>query len=173
MTTIQQLTIQDLDLIDNFFQEELKSVPKEMFSSLGRVLIEKSLNTPFSYGIWLDNQLIAVSIAYIPGMGLNNYGHDLDYSEAQLEKVVQVIGIIVNPNYYQKGLGYTLLCQNCAAIFKTTFDIVLMTIHPDNIGSIKTAEKTGFVAKKQVLKYGNCPRVIFENLKRNDIFNDE
>jgi hypothetical protein len=165
MTTIQQLTIQDLDLVDDFIQAELKSIPKEMFSSLGRTLIEKSLNTPFSYAIWDDNQLIAVSVAYIPGMALNNYGHDLDFSETQLGKVVQLIGTIVKPTAYQKGLGYALFCQNCAAIFKTDFDIVLMTVHPDNIGCIKMAEKTGFVAKKQVLKYGGHPRVIFEKVK--------
>jgi uncharacterized protein YecE (DUF72 family) len=98
MLAIKQLTNQDLDLVDDFVQQQLKAIPKELFSTLDRLLIAKALNSNFCYAAWADNQLIAVSLAYIPGIGQNNYGHDLGYSEAQLSKVAQLIGTIVMPN---------------------------------------------------------------------------
>ncbi|MEN9610376.1 MAG: hypothetical protein RLZZ628_1190 [Bacteroidota bacterium] len=162
MLHIKNLTQVDLDVVETFFAEGLKNVPKAYFSSLDRPLIDKALQTPFSYAAFEEDKLIGVTLATIPGITPNNYGYDLDYSKEQLQQVTQLIAGLVVPTAKAKGVGTQLIAENCAAICRAGFQIILGTIHPENTASIKMVLKNGLVPKKQVLKYGGLPRIIFE-----------
>jgi ribosomal protein S18 acetylase RimI-like enzyme len=167
MLEIRKLIILDADNVEAFAKWVLESVPAAFFSALGRPLIEKSLNdkTGFSYGMFDGDTMIAISLVYVPGSGPSNYGYDLGYSEDEMNQVAQLVGTIVSPEGRQGGIGHKLFAKNFEAIFEANYSIILVTTHPDNIGSWKLLTKNGFEAKKNVLKYGGLPRIIWEKRK--------
>jgi ribosomal protein S18 acetylase RimI-like enzyme len=171
MLEIRKLGMADADSVEIFAKWTLKSVSEAFFSALDRPLIEKTLNNKmtFSYGMFDGNILVAISLAHAPGIGSNNYGYDLGYSDAEMSQVGQLIATIVNPTYRQGGIGSQLIFKNCEAIFEANYPIILSTVHPENLGSIKMLMKNGFVVKKQLLKYGGFPRLIVEKRKLDGI----
>jgi len=56
-----------------------------------------------------------------------------------------IIGVTLDPNYRGRGLGSKIIRLGCNEFWKDNENAILAYIKKDNIGSVKSFEKAGFI----------------------------
>ncbi|MGL4741645.1 MAG: GNAT family N-acetyltransferase [Sarcina sp.] len=109
-----------------------------------------------------ENQLIAFGLYLHEGLLETNYGYDLDYSVEEIEKTGQIEITIVHPDFRGNRLQ-KILCDKMIEVAKKNGDYtVAATVSPENLHSLNTFLKLGFIINKEKLKYGGVLRCILE-----------
>lgn len=109
-----------------------------------------------------ENRLIAFGLYLNEGLLESNYGYDLDYPKAKIEKTGQIEITIVHPDFRGNRLQ-KILCEKMIEVARENDDyVVAATVSPENIHSLNTFLKLGFVVNKEKLKYGGVLRCILE-----------
>ena len=161
---IRKLIDPDFNLVNEFIETQILTIPKDFFFPPSTTIIKKSLNNDsgISHGAFDNDKLIGIRLTYKPGLDTENHGYDLNYDDRQLNQVAQFHGTLILDNKRYKGIGNRLVSENVSSIFNGFANIILATVNPDNETSIRMLEKNGFDRKVRTLKYINLPRLIFE-----------
>lgn len=96
-----------------------------------------------------------------PGIDAHNLGTYLSMSDAQLAKVAHMDSVVILPKYRGNGLQHKLM-ETAERIIKkeTDYRILLATVHPENVYSLRNATDRGFRAAKEVTAYGTYQRYV-------------
>lgn len=113
------------------------------------------------YGVFDRDKLIAYSSIGFPGKEETNLGWDLGWPQECTLRCATLDTIVVDKDYRGMGLQRTLI-QLCVKHVKQIMPdcIVLTTICPDNIYSLRNAQAEGFEVLMRKLKYGGVDRYI-------------
>lgn len=113
------------------------------------------------YGIFDNEKLVAYGSLGFPGKKVDNLGRDLDWPEEKVLRCATLDTIVVDSDYRGLGLQRKLinLCVEHARQTKPDC-IVLTTICPDNIYSLRNALAEGFEILKRKIKYTGVDRYI-------------
>ena len=98
------------------------------------------------------------------GLDPVNYGYDLDFTEEELLRAVQMDTAAVHPDYRGHGLQRMLMGAAEEEIRKQPGRILLSTVHPDNVYSLNNMQKLGYGIGKKVEKYGSVRYVMRKDL---------
>ena len=98
------------------------------------------------------------------GLDTTNYGYDLDFSEEELLRAVQMDTAAVHPAYRGHGLQRKLMEAAEEEIRKEPNRILLCTVHPDNVYSLNNVQKLGYAIEKKVEKYASVRYVLRKDL---------
>lgn len=159
---IRHLTVNDEEQVKFFLVSQNSSIPHGFFYEPNDSIISKCLNseTGISLGAFLNNKLVAIRLTYIPKLDKENHGYSLNFTENELLQVAQFHGTVVLNDIRLKGLGETLVRINAVEILSKGYKYVLVTVHPENIQSIKMFIKNRFKIVAFKNKYNNLPRYI-------------
>ena len=117
--------------------------------------------------LWLaedEGRLAAIFDYIIPGLNSYNYGYDLNFSEEDLLRVVQMDTAAVDPAYRGLKLQKTLMQRAEQEIRQVPGRILLSTIHPDNSYSLNNLLAQSYSIEKKVAKYGSVRYVLRKDL---------
>lgn len=100
-----------------------------------------------------------------PGLEPYNYGYDLGFNQEELLSVVNMDSAAVHPDY--RGLGLQRKLIQCAEtqLCREGGHILLCTVHPENLYSLRNAQALGYEIMKKLEKYGSV-----RYLLRKDLF---
>lgn len=168
---IRSCTMQDLDAV----MELQKRVDDgmnvhEWFVSTPREENAQFLSSPNAIiGIFDDEKLIAYGSVGFSGKEEDNLGWDLDWPEKKVLHCATLDTIVVDSAYRGLGLQRTLieLCVEHARKIMPNC-IILTTICPDNIYSLRNATASGFEILIRKQKYGGVDRYIL-GLSNNEV----
>lgn len=160
---IRSCTIQDLDAV----MELQKRVDDgmnihEWFISTPREENARFLAAPNAIiGIFDNEKLIAYGSVGFSGKADENLGWDLDWQEEKVLRCATLDTIVVDSAYRGLGLQRKLieLCVNHARNILSDC-IILTTICPDNIYSLRNALSSEFEILTRKQKYGGVDRYI-------------
>ena len=111
----------------------------------------------------MDENRMAGALSILrPGPAEYNYGFDLDFSEAELHRVIQLDTVAVRPEYRGRGLQRILVAAAEKAQPKGS--IFLCTVHPDNRYSLSNFLASGYHIAKTLPKYGSVRCILRKDL---------
>lgn len=90
-----------------------------------------------------------------PGLEEYNYGYDLDFSEEELMRVINMDSAAVRPDYRGQGLQRKLIQCAEEQLSREGKRILLCTVHPDNRFSLQNVLAQGYTIQKKLPKYGS------------------
>lgn len=113
----------------------------------------------------MDGDRMAAVFDFLrPGLAEYNYGYDLDFTETELMRVVQMDTAAVHPDYRGFGLQRKLMETAQLEIANEPGRILLCTIHPDNCYSMNNVWKQGYTVQKKLPKYGSVRCIMRKDL---------
>ena len=95
----------------------------------------------------------------IPGLGEDNLGYDLDFTEQQLMDTAIMESAAVLPEYQGRGIMGAMFKQ-AVEMTEREYTYLLGTVHPDNTPSRRNFEKLGFHCLLIKEKYGGKLRCV-------------
>ena len=170
--TFRNCTMQDLDAV----MELQKQVDDDMNNHNWFVSTSREENTIFLtapntiIGFFDGEKLIAYGSIGFPGKDTANLGWDLGWTEEKALRCATLDTIVVDANYRGLGLQRKLidLCVKYARNIMSDC-IVLTTICPDNIYSLRNGLAQGFEILMRKQKYGGVDRYILGLLPSKQI----
>ena len=118
--------------------------------------------------LWLamdQDRVAAVFSVLHPGLEPYNYGYDLELPESDLLRVVHMDTSAVHKDYRGLGLQRGMVQTAEKELAAEGGKILLCTVHPDNLYSLKNMRQQGYEIQKRIEKYGSVRFVL-----RKDIF---
>lgn len=104
----------------------------------------------------MDGARMAAALDILrPGLAEYNYGYDLEYSEQDLLRVVNMDSAAVHPDYRGLGLQRKLIETAEEQLQQEGSRILLCTVHPDNRFSLQNVLHQGYTIQKKLDKYGS------------------
>ncbi len=137
---------------------------KTLFAQSSDFCISESLKNGFGFGVWQENKLVACIICRCQD---GEYAELLQYSGQQKEKTVELEDVFVNQQHRGQGLQKYLIQQAETYARKIDKSIILATVSPQNLFSIRNFENMGYDVVKSCMIYENLERYILQ--KRLDI----
>ena len=107
-----------------------------------------------------DGRMAAFLTIRIPGLAEDNCGYSLSYPENDLLRVAHMDTCVVHPDYRGNRLESRLIAEAEKRLKESGHTILLGTVHPDNVASVKSFLKNGFHIEKTLKKYGGKLRHI-------------
>ena len=95
-----------------------------------------------------------------PGLGPENLGRDLGFSDEDLLKSAHMETVVIAPEYRGHHLQARLMSKAEEDLKATGYKHLLCTIHPENPYSLNNVLSLGYKVEKLVEKYGGLPRNI-------------
>lgn len=95
-----------------------------------------------------------------PGLGPENLGRDLGFSDEDLIKSAHMETVVIAPKYRGHHLQARLMAKAEEDLKAAGYKHLLCTIHPENPYSLNNALSLGYKVEKLVEKYGGLPRNI-------------
>ena len=114
----------------------------------------------------IDDKVAAFLIVRSPELSQDNLGYYFEnVCENKLKNIRHMESVVVDANYRGRGLHRKLL-QKAESIEKTQKTTVLMaTVHPDNVYSLRNFEREGYKCLLETEKYGGLRRkVMFKTI---------
>ena len=139
---IRQLSMSDHSTIDKY-ERNMPYLPSVCFASEPQDVV-KCLQSDCSYGLWINGELVAYSLAYFT-----------EYGTAYIDKC------FVNQNYRGNGFQYILINANLAELVSNGVQEVFAMTSPSNEASLKSFTNAGFVFKRDT-KYKGQQRIILK-----------
>lgn len=160
---IRPCTLEDLDdLMD--LQKKISDgmEQKEWFVETSRIENEKFFRTPNRvFGVYAEKRMVAYgSIGFFED-DEENYGWEFGWSEEKVRTCANLDTIVVDPDFRGRGLQRLLIekCVEYADKVKLG-GMILTTICPANIYSLRNAQKEGFEILLHKEMYGGNDRYI-------------
>lgn len=113
----------------------------------------------------MDGQTLAAAFSLlIPGLESLNYGYDLNFSDAELLKTVNMDTVVVHPDYRGRGLQQRLMLEGESWAKKRGYQTLMCTVHPDNCFSLNNMLQLGYTIQLKIPKYGSVRYVLMKNI---------
>ncbi len=165
---IRKGTVEDIENVIQLFQiirEEMEH--KEWFYlDPPEDIREMMKNGTMQLWVAMDRErIIGAFDLLIPGMEPYNYGYDLNFSQDELRKAVNMDTAAVHPDYRGMGLQRKLVRMGETSLAGTGHRILLCTVHPENRFSLQNVLKQGYEIQKETAMYGSVRYIL-----RKDIF---
>ena len=100
-----------------------------------------------------------------PGLDDYNYGYDLNFTQEQLLRVINMDSAAVLPEYRGLGLQRKLIAMGEEQLRREGEHILLCTVHPDNRFSLDNVLKQGYQIQRKLDKYGSVRYLLRKDLK--------
>lgn len=94
----------------------------------------------------------------LPGLGENNLGYDIGFTEEQLLATAVMDSAAILPQYRGHHLQYRLMQTAEAELRKRGYRYLTSTVHPGNHSSHNTLTRQGYRVVAQKEKYGGLLR---------------
>lgn len=167
MYTIKHAAAQDVDNIMSMIDLAISLLPeRSWFVEDTREFFASHIKEKgFTLKAIKDGEMAAFLTIRFPHLEEDNYGYSLDFNEAKLMRVAHIESAVVHPDHRGNHLEYCLM-KEAEEILKTTpYNILLGTVHPDNMASVKSFLNNGYHVAKTLKKYGGLMR----HIMRKDI----
>ena len=126
---------------------------------------EMMANGSMKLWVAMDGERLAGAFdILIPGLGEYNYGYDLDFTEEELLRVVNMDSAAVHPDYRGMGLQKRLMQEAEKYIRAAGGQILLCTVHPDNLYSLNNVLNQGYVIMMKKEKYGSVRYILRKDI---------
>lgn len=113
----------------------------------------------------MDGDHIAAAFdILLPGLESYNYGYDLDFSEEELLRVVNMDTIAVRASYRGMGLQKRLVQEAECAVGQKGSRILLCTVHPENRFSLNNFLEQGYSIVRELPKYNSVRYVLRKDI---------
>lgn len=156
--TIRKGTIADTEAFTRFLDEVREGMEHKEWFYLDppEFVREQMENGTMQLWVACDGGRMAAAFDLIvPGLERYNYGYDLDLSEEDLMRVINMDSAAVHPDYRGMGLQGKLIRKAEMEIAAAGHRILLCTVHPENRFSLNNVLKQGYVIQKKLKKYGS------------------
>lgn len=162
MFTISRATLSDLDEIMNIMNKAKTLLPNPTWyvadeETFVRRHVEES---GFILKASQDNQIAGFLLIRIPLMEEDNLGFSFNFPTEELQKTAHAESTAVLSTFRGHGIQAKLLFAAEFLLRQQNFIHLMATVHPDNIASLRSFQKTGFSIVKTVKKYGGFDRHI-------------
>lgn len=125
-------------------------------------MLKRCLEEPhYTLGAFLKEELVAFAILFDAELSDENIGLDLDFSEEELIKTINMKLIIVLPEYRGNGLQKKLMTLLEEIAKKRNKRFICGTVSPKNKYSCKNFELLNYVLKTTKIKYDGLERNIY------------
>ena len=117
--------------------------------------------------LWLamDGSRIAGAFDYLlPGLEPYNYGYELNLPEENLRQVVNMDTVAVHPDYRGMGLQRKLIGTAEDSLRREGNRILLCTVHPDNVYSLRNMLALGYGIQTRKTMYGSVRLILRKDL---------
>ncbi len=121
-----------------------------------------SQKTGFGFGCFVEDEIVAYSMIFVPGDSPKNLGLDVDLPRAYLSRVVHRDSVGVKPAFRGNGIQGVLGRISTKIMLEKGYPYVFSTVHPTNIPSLRSLTKQEFVIVKLKKKYGGKWRCILQ-----------
>ncbi len=161
-----QIKILDESYIEKIMnlQEEINRglTYKEWYSSTSKeeFYIQLTKNGKIVGCVLNDDSLIAIGVYVEWGYEEDNYGYDLKINKEYLLKVGQIEATLVHEMYRGNNLQKTICTELEKIALLRKNKLIAVTVHPENIYSLKTFYDLGYKVRLEKLKYGGLRRYI-------------
>lgn len=121
--------------------------------------------------LWLamDGSRVAGALdLLIPGLKPYNYGYALDFSREELMCTVNMDSAAVHPDYRGQGIQRALLETAEQWLGRDRDRILLCTVHPDNIYSLRNAVGQGYTIVRKIGIYGSVRYLLQKNIEKSE-----
>lgn len=116
-------------------------------------------------GVIANEELIAYSLIYIPGVGKDNLGRDVGLPKEELKHVAHLQAAAVHPACRGKGLQKRMGAAHLKVIEEMGFEHILCTVSPKNPISLRNVLSNGFVIRGLKPKFEGIWRyIMYKNI---------
>ena len=137
---------------------------REWFAIDGEEYISNMLTTSAGIGYKAvevsTGRIAGLFMVALPGLGTDNLGHDIGFSQAQLLKTAVMDSAAILPDYRGHHLQYRLMQAAEAELRERGYHYLTSTVHPDNHSSHNTLTRQGYLVVARKEKYGGLIRDI-------------
>ena len=161
--SIRLCTLQELDDIMDLQDRICATITQpDLFASTCREENASYLTPPnVIYGVFKQKRLIAYASLAFPKNASDNLGWDLGWNSTQIRHCAKLDTIVVDPDFRGLGLQRTLIDRCISHTLKQDPDsILLTTVSPSNLFSLRNVQNEGFQILKRMLKYGGKERYV-------------
>lgn len=116
----------------------------------------------FAFGCFVEDEMVAYSMVFVPKDSPKNLGLDVDLPKAYLSQVVHRDSVGVKPAFRGNGIQGILGRVSTKIILEKGYPFLFSTVHPQNTASLRNLTKQGFVIVKVKKKYGGKWRCILQ-----------
>ena len=134
---------------DGFFVPETEDTKPLHVSSTGVTLLCEK-----------DSVLVGYLIMRKPHNAQDNLARDIDLMTCEHSKVAHMESLLVESVYRGQGIGRDLMSRGEQLLVAEGYCHLMATVHPDNIGSLKTMTSLGYQNIMTKEKYGGHIRHI-------------
>lgn len=107
-----------------------------------------------------SDRLVGFLAVHIPGLSEENLGYDLGWSEEKLLAAAHMESAAVKQAHRGHGLQVRLMQEAEERLRAAGYGYALATVHPDNLASLRSMERTGYQIGATKEKYGGKLRYI-------------
>lgn len=111
------------------------------------------------------DRMVAAFDILRPGLDVYNYGYDLNFTQEQLLRVINMDSAAVLPEFRGLGLQRKLITMGEEQLRREGEHILLCTVHPDNRFSLDNVLKQGYQIQRKLDKYGSVRYLLRKDLK--------
>ena len=127
---------------------------------------EAMKNGKMELWVAMDGDRMAAAFDILrPGLDAYNYGYDLNFTQEQLLRVINMDSAAVLPEYRGLGLQRKLIAMGEEQLRREGEHILLCTVHPDNRFSLDNVLKQGYQIQRKLDKYGSVRYLLRKDLK--------
>ena len=167
------------DELDNMSDEELMAEMNSILEEVKADMEEKdwlyldppevvsSMMENGNLELWLaveENRVAAAFSVVYPGLESYNYGYDLELPESDLLRVVHMDTSAVHRDYRGLGLQRKMVQTAEQELSQRGSKILLCTVHPKNVFSLKNMLQQGYEIQMQVNKYDSERLILRKNI---------
>jgi RimJ/RimL family protein N-acetyltransferase len=157
----KKLTVEDEKALDGLFDAIEDALPDERYwlpvDAISKVHFFDPAWTDF-YGFFDGNRLIAaVALFY----NEHEYGESVEQLKMQDKKIAEVGRAMVHPEYRGQGLLCCLIEELIPIAKEKGKQMLLATVHPENLPSQKSFLRAGFTKRLTYVKKSGFTRDIF------------
>lgn len=116
----------------------------------------------YGFGCFVENEMIAYSMIFIPRDSPKNLGLDVGLPKAYLPRVAHRDSVGVKPAFRGNGIQGILGRVSTKIMLEKGYPYLFSTVHPKNTASLRNLTKQGFVIVNVKKKYGGKWRCILQ-----------
>ncbi len=164
---IRKGTNADTETLLQFLQQVREEMEHKEWFYLDAPEDVRAMMEDGSMELWLaeeNGELAGIFDLIRPGLAKHNYGYDLDFTEEELLRVINMDTAAVHPNHRGKGLQGKLIQHVEAYLRQEGKHILLCTVHPDNRFSLQNVLKQGYKVQRKLEKYGSVRYILRKDL---------
>ena len=164
-------TIEDMDKVFEIMHHEVEHGNNVLFVPE----TEESKKTHVGQcGITLlceqGQELSGYLIMHIPNDGEDNLARDIGLPVEEYKKVAHMESLLVSPSFRGQGIGKQLMAQGEKILVAQGYIHLMATVHPENMGSLKTMLSLGYEIIMTKEKYGGKTRHIMKKEVSDNCF---